>query len=432
MNIRQIKAETVTETVKQLFLDCNYFIGKDIMTALENARENEKSEVGKSVLTQIIENDKLAAKEEVPLCQDTGMAILFVEYGDKVVIEDGSFEDAVNEGVRQAYKDGYLRKSVVNDPVFDRLNTKDNTPAIIHTRIVKGDKIKITAGGKGFGSENMSAIKMLTPSYGIEGVKKFILDTIRTAGPNPCPPIVVGVGIGGTFERCAQLAKKATFRAIDTHNEDERYAKLEDELLESMRQDTQAQKFKGERTMPKKLTLPLSDEDIKNLKAGESVLLSGTMLTGRDAAHKRLFELIEKGENLPVDIKGEIIYYVGPAPAKPGYAVGPAGPTSSYRMDKYAPALLDLGLKGMVGKGARNKEVIDAIVRNGCVYFAAIGGAAALIAKSIKKEEMLCYEDLGTEAVRRYTVEDFPCIVAIDSKGNNVYETEPKKYNTEA
>lgn len=234
MNIRQIKAETVTETVKQLFLDCNYFIGKDIMTALEKARENEKSEVGKSVLTQIIENDKLAAKEEVPLCQDTGMAILFVEYGDKVVIEDGSFEDAVNEGVRQAYKDGYLRKSVVNDPVFDRLNTKDNTPAIIHTRIVKGDKIKITAGGKGFGSENMSAIKMLTPSYGIEGVKKFILDTVRTAGPNPCPPIVVGVGIGGTFERCAQLAKKATFRAIDTHNEDERYAELEDELLESI------------------------------------------------------------------------------------------------------------------------------------------------------------------------------------------------------
>lgn len=234
MNIRQIKAETVTQTVKQLFLDCNYFIGKDITTALEKARENEKSEVGKSVLTQIIENDKLAAKEEVPLCQDTGMAILFVEYGDKVVIEDGSFEDAVNEGVRQAYKDGYLRKSVVNDPVFDRLNTKDNTPAIIHTRIVKGDKIKITAGGKGFGSENMSAIKMLTPSYGIEGVKKFILDTVRTAGPNPCPPIVVGVGIGGTFERCAQLAKKATFRAIDTHNADERYAKLEDELLESI------------------------------------------------------------------------------------------------------------------------------------------------------------------------------------------------------
>lgn len=181
----------------------------------------------------------------------------------------------------------------------------------------------------------------------------------------------------------------------------------------------------------KKITLPLKDEDIKDLKAGDSVLLSGTMITGRDAAHKRFFELIEKGEKLPVDIKGETIYYVGPAPAKPPYAVGPAGPTSSYRMDKYAPALLDKGLKGMIGKGARNKEVVDAIVRNGAVYFAAIGGAAALIAKSIKSEELLCYEDLGTEAVRRYTAEDFPCIVVIDSKGNNIYETEPKKYNNE-
>ena len=178
----------------------------------------------------------------------------------------------------------------------------------------------------------------------------------------------------------------------------------------------------------KRLTLPLSDSDIKNLKAGETVLLSGTMLTGRDAAHKRLYELVEKGEKLPIDIKGELIYYVGPAPAKPGFAGGPAGPTSSYRMDKYAPTLLDLGLKGMIGKGARNQDVIDAIVRNGCVYFACVGGAAALIAKSIKKEEILCYEDLGTEAIRRYTVEDFPCIVAIDSYGNNAYTEGQKDY----
>ncbi len=229
--VRKIKAETITQTVKKLFMDCNYFIGKDIMCALETAYEKETSPVGKSVLSQIIENDKIAADEQVPLCQDTGMAILFVEYGDKVVVEDGSFEDAVNEGVRQAYDEGYLRKSVVTDPVFDRINTKDNTPAVIHTRIVNGSQIKIFAGGKGFGSENMSAIKMLTPSYGIEGVKQFVLDTVRSAGPNPCPPIVVGVGIGGTFERAAQLAKKATFRSIDTHHEDERYASLEDELL---------------------------------------------------------------------------------------------------------------------------------------------------------------------------------------------------------
>ncbi|MCD8025694.1 MAG: Fe-S-containing hydro-lyase [Clostridiales bacterium] len=180
--------------------------------------------------------------------------------------------------------------------------------------------------------------------------------------------------------------------------------------------------------MQKKITLPLTDETVKSLHAGDSVLISGSMLTGRDVAHKRLFELIQSGEPLPVDIKGEVIYYVGPAPAKPGHAVGPAGPTSSYRMDKYAPALLDLGLKGMIGKGARSSEVVDAMVKNGCVYFAAIGGAAALIAESIKSEEILCYEDLGTEAIRRYTVEDFPCVVVIDSEGNNVYETEPLKY----
>lgn len=231
MEARKVTCSEITSAVKKLFMDCNYFIGDDILSALKTAKENEQSPVGKSVLDQIIENDILAAKEEIPLCQDTGMAVLFVEYGDKVFVEDGSFDEAVNEGVRQAYRDGYLRKSVVSDPVFDRVNTKDNTPAIIHTKIVSGDKIKISAGGKGFGSENMSAIKMLTPSYGVEGVKQFILDTVRAAGPNPCPPIVVGVGIGGTFERAAQLAKKATFRPVNTENTDERYAEMERELL---------------------------------------------------------------------------------------------------------------------------------------------------------------------------------------------------------
>ena len=234
MEIRQIDAAEITAAVKKLFMDCNYFIGKDIMSSLENALRIEDSPVAKSVLSQIIENDKIAAAEEIPLCQDTGMAVLFVEYGDKVAVSNGSFEDAVQQGVREAYDEGYLRKSVVSDPVFDRVNTRDNTPAIIHTKIVSSDKIRITAGGKGFGSENMSAIKMLTPAYGVEGVKQFILDTVRAAGPNPCPPIVGGVGIGGTFERAAQLAKKATFRAIDTRNSDPRYAEMEKELLEKI------------------------------------------------------------------------------------------------------------------------------------------------------------------------------------------------------
>lgn len=171
-----------------------------------------------------------------------------------------------------------------------------------------------------------------------------------------------------------------------------------------------------------KLTLPLKKEDIKTLKAGDSVTLSGVMYTARDAAHKRFDDMIQNGEQLPFDIQGQTIYYVGPAPAKDGYVVGPAGPTSSYRMDKYTPMLLDMGLVAMIGKGERSDEVIDAIKRNGAVYFAAIGGAAALISKSIVKDEPVCFEDLGTEAVHKYTVVDFPCIVAIDSFGRDVYK----------
>lgn len=234
MKVRRIKADTVTQTVKKLFMDCNYYIGEDITSALKKSMEAEKSPVGREVLSQLLENNKIAAEEQIPLCQDTGMAVLFIEYGDKVIIEDGSFEEAVMQGVRQAYDEGYLRKSVVSDPVFDRKNTGDNTPAVIHTRIVSGDKIKILAGGKGFGSENMSAIAMLTPSKGVEGVFDFVLDTVKKAGPNPCPPIVVGVGIGGTFEKAAELAKRATLREINTKNSDKRYAELEDRLLEAI------------------------------------------------------------------------------------------------------------------------------------------------------------------------------------------------------
>lgn len=233
MKIRQITQKQITDTVKNLLLDCNYNIGDDITRALTQAYANESNDTAKSVLSQLIENNEIAKTEKVPMCQDTGMAILFVEYGDKVVI-DGDFEDAVNEGVRRAYIDGYLRKSVVDDPVFDRKNTNDNTPAVIHTTIVKGDKIKITAIAKGFGSENMSAITMLSPSKSVDGVKQFVLDTVKKAGPNPCPPIIVGVGIGGTFEQAALLSKKACARSIDTKNIDSRYSALEDELLSTI------------------------------------------------------------------------------------------------------------------------------------------------------------------------------------------------------
>ena len=228
--MRIIKDTDIKNAVKALFISLNCEIGDDITNALENALNVEESDTAKAVLTQLLTNNKIAKEEQIPICQDTGMAILFVEYGDKVTI-DGDFTQAVNDGVREAYIDGYLRKSVVDDPVFDRKNTNDNTPAVIHTKIVPGETLKITAGCKGFGSENMSKTKMLPPSAGVKGVKAFVLDTVKTAGPNPCPPIVVGVGIGGTFEQAAVMSKKATFRRADSENQDSRYSALEKELL---------------------------------------------------------------------------------------------------------------------------------------------------------------------------------------------------------
>lgn len=229
--MRIIQATQIKEMVKELFLDCNYYIGDDIKAALCKAEKEENSQRAKNVLNQIIENNSIAAKEEIPICQDTGMAVVFAEYGDKVIVEGGSFEESVQEGVREAYSEGYLRKSVVSDPVFDRKNTNDNTPAVIHTKIVEGENIKFTVGAKGFGSENMSKIKMLSPAEGIEGVKRFILETVFEAGPNPCPPIIVGVGIGGTFEECAKLSKRAIFQDMAAENPDERYRELSKELL---------------------------------------------------------------------------------------------------------------------------------------------------------------------------------------------------------
>ncbi|MDD4569521.1 MAG: fumarate hydratase [Tepidanaerobacteraceae bacterium] len=232
--MREVKAEVIKNTVRDLFLEANYFIGKDIYNKLKEQYEKEESPVGKSVLKQIITNDEIAAKEKIALCQDTGMAVVFIELGQEAVIVDGDFNEAINQGVREAYIKGYLRKSVVSEPVFDRTNTKDNTPAITHIKIVTGDKIKIAVTAKGFGSENMSGIKMLKPADGVEGVKEFVIRTAVDAGPNPCPPTVVGVGIGGTMEMAAILSKKALLRPVGKHNEDSRYAELETEILQEI------------------------------------------------------------------------------------------------------------------------------------------------------------------------------------------------------
>ncbi len=232
--MREIHVDSIRNTVKDLFLKANYVIGKDILSKIAQCEENEESPVGKSILGQILENDNIAASESVAICQDTGLAILFIELGQDVHIAGGDFNEAVNQGVRDAYREGYLRKSVVSDPLFDRVNTKDNTPAIIHLSMVPGENIKILVTPKGFGSENMSATKMLKPADGVRGVKDFVAKTAIDAGPNPCPPIIVGVGIGGTLEKAAQIAKFATLRPVGQRNPDERYAKLEKEILEAI------------------------------------------------------------------------------------------------------------------------------------------------------------------------------------------------------
>lgn len=232
--MREVSVNTIRDIVRDLCIEANYYISDDIKEELINSNNKEKFEIAKEVLSKIIENDDIAKKEDMPICQDTGMACIFLDIGQDVHFVDGSLEEAINEGVRRGYKDGYLRKSIVKDPVLNRVNTKDNTPAIIYYNIVDGDKVKITVSPKGFGSENMSKIAMLKPSDGIEGVKKFILKTVEDAGPNPCPPMVVGVGIGGTFDKVALLAKKALLRPINERNKNEDYAKLEEELLKDI------------------------------------------------------------------------------------------------------------------------------------------------------------------------------------------------------
>jgi len=232
VRLREIDSKVITKEVKKLCIEGNIYLGDDVIKSFKENLEKEKSDLGKDILNILIENAQIAKEIHIPLCQDTGMAVFFVEIGQEVVIKGDTLTDAINKGVSEGYTEGYLRKSVVSP--ITRINTKDNTPAIIHYEIVKGDKIKIQYAPKGFGSENMSQLKMLKPSDGIEGVKEFIVKTVSEAGPNPCPPIVVGVGIGGTVDKCAQIAKKALFRDIGTHSEDEMIADLEKEMIKKI------------------------------------------------------------------------------------------------------------------------------------------------------------------------------------------------------
>ncbi|MDA8212949.1 MAG: fumarate hydratase [Clostridia bacterium] len=231
--MREINVQSIIETVAKLCTEANYFLGSDVLDAIKEAKEKEASTLGKDILEQLVTNAAIAREESVPMCQDTGYAVIFVELGQDVHIVGGALNDAINEGVRKGYTEGYLRKSIVGHPL-ERKNTGDNTPAVIHVKVVPGDKLKITIAPKGGGSENMSAIKMLKPSEGVEGVKKFVVESVKAAGSNPCPPIVVGVGIGGTFEKCAYLAKEALLRPVGEQNPLPDIAKLEQDLLQAI------------------------------------------------------------------------------------------------------------------------------------------------------------------------------------------------------
>lgn len=495
MNTTIIKTDQITKAVNLLCLQANYFLPEDVFNGIKNMYLNEKSELGKTLLEDIISNAYLALNSKRPMCQDTGLTVIFIEIGQNVHIQGKDLTEAINDGVKQAYSDGYLRKSVVDDPIFNRINTKTNTPAVIHTKIVPGNEIKIIVAPKGGGSENMSTLKMLKPAEGVDGVVNFVIDSVKIAGANPCPPINVGVGVGGSFEQAAICAKKALLNPIIPLEELEEKAKTDQMAAMELRilkgiQDTGigTQGLGGTHTafgvsvetypchiasMPvavninchaarhaemiltdstvipddikpqfeipqqkgsegakdlRKVSLPLKDEDITNLKAGECILLNGYMYTGRDAAHKRLLHCVKTDQPLPVDLKGQTIYYVGPCPAKEGEVIGPAGPTTSGRMDAYTPEMLKLGLKGMIGKGYRNNDVIDAIKKYKAVYFVSTGGAGALLAQRIKEAEIVAYEDLGPEAIYKLKIEDFPVTVCIDSEGNNFYEIGKAQY----
>ena len=231
--MKTINVNEIIKTVKELSIEANYYLPNDVKEAIEKAEKNEKWPIANNILNKILENSQIASAEKMPICQDTGMACVFIDIGQDVHITGGSLEEAINEGVRQGYAEGFLRKSVVKDPLH-RVNTNDNTPALIYYNMVPGDEVKITVAPKGFGSENMSRIAMLKPSDGLEGVKNFVLETVRMAGPNPCPPIVIGIGIGGSFDKAAYLAKKALIRPVNENNTDEFYGNLEKELLEEV------------------------------------------------------------------------------------------------------------------------------------------------------------------------------------------------------
>lgn len=485
-----IKQDDFINSVANAFQYISYYHPKDFVDAVYEAWQKETNQSAKNAMGQILTNSRMSAMGHRPICQDTGIAVVFVDIGMNVQWQtDMTVEQMVNEGVRRAYNDpdNPLRASILVDPVGKRQNTKDNTPAVVHISMVVGDKVDVICAAKGGGSENKAKFAMLNPS---DSVEEWILKTVPTMGAGWCPPGMLGIGIGGTPEKAMLLAKRSL---MDDINIQELYAKADSGAELSSTERLRLNMYEkvnelgigaqglgglttvvdvkvldypthaaskpvamipncaatrhihftldgsGEADLPmpslsdwpevsfgsddviKVNVNDLTKEKLAQFKIGDTLLLSGKILTGRDAAHKRMVDMLDKGEPLPVDLQNRFIYYVGPVDAVGDEVVGPAGPTTATRMDKFTDRVLDQGLIGMIGKSERSPATCEVIAKHGAIYLIAVGGAAYLVSKAIKAAKVLAFEDLGMEAIYEFEVEDMPVTVAVDNQGNSIH-----------
>jgi fumarate hydratase class I len=491
---RSIRQEDFIQSIADAFQYISYYHPADYIKALSAAYERELSPAAKDAIAQILINSRMCAEGHRPICQDTGIAVVFLKVGMNAKWDAAmSVQEMVDEGVRRAYNnpDNKLRASVLLDPAGARKNSKDNTPAVVHTEIVPGDHIEVICAAKGGGSENKAKFAMLNPS---DSIADWVIKTVPAMGAGWCPPGILGIGIGGTPEKAMLLAKESLMAPVDIHEliargPKTRVDELRLELYEKVNAlgigaqglgglttvldvkildypthaaslpvamipncaATRHAHFHLDGSGPAKLDPPnLADwpkltydaskgkrvdldtvtrEEVASWQPGDVLLLSGRLLTGRDAAHKRLVDMLNKGEKLPVDFTNRFIYYVGPVDPVRDEVVGPAGPTTATRMDKFTRQMLEqTGLLGMVGKAERGPAAIEAIRDNKAVYLMAVGGAAYLVSKAIRAARVAAFADLGMEAIYEFDVKDMPVTVAVDSKGTSVHQTGPREW----
>ena len=495
-----IREEDLIQSIADAFQYISYYHPLDFIQALGEAYEREQSTAARDAIAQILTNSRMCAEGHRPICQDTGIAVVFLKVGMNVQWDAKmSVQDMVNEGVRRAYNnaDNKLRASVLLDPAGKRQNSKDNTPAVVHFEIVEGDHVEVICAAKGGGSENKSKMVMLNPS---DSIVDWVIKTVPAMGAGWCPPGILGIGIGGTPEKAMLLAKESLMDPVNIHELRDKAAsgaalsRVEELRLELMDKVNAlgigAQGLGGLTTVldvkimdypthaaslpvamipncaatrhvhfhldgsgPAKLEPPkledwpqvtwkadtnvatrvnldtLTKEEVAAWKPGQTLLLNGKMLTGRDAAHKRIADMLEKGEKLPVDFTNRVIYYVGPVDPVRDEVVGPAGPTTATRMDKFTRMMLEhTGLISMIGKSERGPVAIDAIRDNKSAYLMAVGGSAYLVSKAIKEAKVVGFADLGMEAIYEFTVQDMPVTVAVDAQGSSVHNTGPKEW----